>query len=207
MRADAKPAANQNLIGLLRPDLSVLQSAILVVLGTLVLALAAKAKVPFYPVPMTLQTLAIAILAASLGARLAVATVGLYLLEGAVGLPVFTNTPPDVAGLTYFFGPTGGYLIGFVVSAFIIGTLADRGWDRSLPKMFVAMMLGDAAVFVLGAGWLALGATMASGAIGVGFAKALSVGVYPFLIGALVKEALAASFIRGVWTLVQSRRP
>lgn len=205
MRSGAKSAANPNLIGLIRPELSTLQTIFTVVVGTLLLALAAKAKVPFYPVPMTLQTLAVAILAASLGARLAVATVLLYLFEGAVGLPVFTNTPPAAAGLSYFLGPTGGYLVGFVASALIIGSLAGRGWDRSLPKLFLAMMIGDVALFACGAGWLAYGAVLPNAPEGLGLAKALSVGVYPFLLGALVKEALGAATIVGIWTLAQQR--
>ncbi len=207
MRAEAKSAANPNLIGLIRPELSTLQTIFTVVVGTLLLALAAKAKVPFYPVPMTLQTLAVAILAASLGARLAVATVLLYLFEGAVGLLVFTNTPPAAAGLGYFLGPTGGYLIGFVASAFIVGSLASQGWDRSLPRLFLAMMLGDLAIFAFGAGWLAYGATLASAPEGLGLAKALSVGVYPFLLGALVKEALGAATIVGIWSLARPNQP
>ena len=90
---------------------SMLRSVVLAILGAALLTLSAKIKVPFYPVPMTLQTLALAVLAASFGARLAVATVLLYLAEGLAGLPVFTNTPPAAAGLAYMIGPTGGCLL------------------------------------------------------------------------------------------------
>jgi len=194
-----------NLIGGLVP-LTTLQSAALVVLGTLVLTLAAKTKVPFYPVPMTLQTLAIGLLAASAGARIAVATVLLYLAEGAVGLPVFTNTPPSVAGLGYLAGPTGGYLAGFLASAIIIGTLADRGWTRSPLKLFAALMLGDLSIIALGTAWLAYGATLANGAQGMGLQHALAVGAYPFLLGALVKEMFGTALITGVWALADRKR-
>lgn len=184
-------------------DLGMVRSAILVVLGTCVLVLSAKAKVPFYPVPMTLQTLAIAVIAASSGARLATATVVLYLLEGLAGFPVFTNTPPAAAGLSYMLGPTGGYLLGFVFSAAIIGTLADNGWGRSLPRLFVAMLAGDIAIFICGVAWLAWFAVLPSAEAGIGLAKALTLGFYPFLLGALVKECLGAALIRGTWTLTR----
>jgi len=128
----------------------VLGAVLLVVAGTVVLAISAKIKVPFWPVPITLQTLAIMAIAAAYGSRLAVATVLLYLAEGAVGLPVFTNTPPLVAGPAYFLGPTGGFLIGFVFLAAIVGWAADRGWSRSFVKLFAAMLVADVIVFALG---------------------------------------------------------
>ena len=179
---------------------SMLRSVVLAILGAALLTLSAKIKVPFYPVPMTLQTLALAVLAASFGARLAVATVLLYLAEGLAGLPVFTNTPPAAAGLAYMVGPTGGYLVGFVAAAFLIGRLAERGWDRSLPLLFGAMLLGDAMILGLGAGWLAFGAP------GLGLDKAVQAGVAPFLLGAIVKEALGASFVVATWGLVRKLR-
>src|ERR1700757_150507 len=110
--------------------------AALAVLGTLALAVSAKVQVPFYPVPMTLQTLVVLILGAAFGARLAGATVALYLLEGLIGLPVFAG---DIAGPAYMAGPTGGYLIGFLVAAVAIGFLAERGWDRSGARLLVLM--------------------------------------------------------------------
>jgi len=173
-----------------------LRSAVLIGFGALLIAISAKIKVPFHPVPMTLQTLAIATIAAALGARLAVGTVLAYLAAGLAGLPVFTNTPPAVPGLLYMIGPTGGYLFGFIVAAAIVGGLADRGWDRSLPRLFLAMLIGDAAILSLGVAWLAVGA-------GLPLAKALAVGFYPFVLSALVKEALGAAMIRGGWTTVQ----
>jgi biotin transport system substrate-specific component len=199
MRAPATPT----LLG--QSGLTLLQSAGLVLFGSLILILSAKAKVPFYPVPMTLQTLAIGLIAAGAGARIAVATVALYLAQGALGLPVFTNTPPATAGLAYFAGPTGGYLIGFLVSALIVGTLADHGWTRSPLKLFAALMLGDLSIIALGTAWLAYGATLASGAQGMGFEKALAAGATPFLLGALVKEAFGTALITGVWALADRK--
>jgi biotin transport system substrate-specific component len=179
---------------------SLLRSFVLAVLGAALLTLSAKIKVPFYPVPMTLQTLALAVLAAAFGARLAVASVLLYLAEGLAGLPVFTNTPPAAAGFAYMVGPTGGYLVGFIAAAFLIGHLAERGWDRSLPLLFGAMLLGDVLILGLGAGWLAFGAP------GLGLDKALQAGVAPFLLGAIVKEALGASVVVASWSLVRKLR-
>ena len=180
-------------------------SVLLVIAGTLVIAIAAKIKVPFYPVPVTLQTLAIFGIAAAFGARLGVITVLAYLAEGALGLPVFTNTPPMAAGPAYFLGPTGGFLLGFVVIAFIVGTAADRGWSRSFPKMLGAMLAAEVVMMALGFAWLAWFATLSSGATGVGLATAFSAGVAPFILGDLLKIVLAAAAVPAIWQLIDRR--
>jgi biotin transport system substrate-specific component len=179
---------------------------ILVVVGSIILALSAKAQVPFYPVPMTLQTFAVMALAAAYGWRLAVATVLLYLLEGFFGLPVFANTPPAVAGPAYFLGTTGGFLAGFVALAFIVGHAAGRGWDRSTPKLLAAMVAADAVVFALGFTWLAWFAHLSSGGTGIGPSSAWTGGVLNFLLADLLKIALAALVIPASWSLIE-RRP
>ncbi|HLH51466.1 MAG TPA: biotin transporter BioY, partial [Roseiarcus sp.] len=148
--------------------------AALAVIGTLALTLSAKVQVPFYPVPMTLQTLVVLILGAAFGARLAGATVALYLAEGLIGLPVFAGAS---AGPIYMAGPTGGYLLGFLVAAIAIGSLAERGWDRSGPRLLAAMALGHALIFAFGFAWLA-------GLIGA--EKAWALGVAPFFAATLV---------------------
>lgn len=181
------------------------QAIVLVLVGTLILAISAKIKVPFYPVPMTLQTLAIMAIAAAYGSRLAVATVVAYLLEGAAGLPVFTNTPPAVAGPAYLIGPTGGFLIGFIALAWIVGYAADRGWDRSVQKLFAAMIVADVVVFALGFAWLAWFATMSNGGTGIGAAAAFKFGVAPFLLADLLKIALAALAVPAAWRLVDRK--
>jgi biotin transport system substrate-specific component len=178
---------------------------VLVVVGSIILTLSAKASVPFYPVPMTLQTFAIMAISAAYGARLAVATVGLYLLEGLVGLPVFATTPPLAAGPAYFLGTTGGFLIGFLFLAAIVGYAADRGWDRSTPKLFAAMVVADAVVFALGFIWLAWFAQLSSGAVGIGPERAWINGVFNFLLADLLKIALAALVIPASWTLVERK--
>jgi biotin transport system substrate-specific component len=173
------------------------RAVVLLGFGAVLLTISAKIKVPFHPVPMTLQTLAIGTISAALGSRLAIGTILTYLAAGLVGLPVFTNTPPAIPGLLYMIGPTGGYLAGFVLSAAIVGGLAERGWDRSLPKLFLAMLLGDLAILSLGVAWLS------AGPLSMGIAKALAVGFYPFVLSALVKEALGAAIIRGSWSTLQ----
>jgi biotin transport system substrate-specific component len=179
----------------------IISAILLVIAGTMVLAIAAKIKVPLYPVPMTLQTLAVLGIAATYGSRLAVITVLAYLAQGAFGLPVFTNTPPAVAGPAYFVGPTGGFLIGFVVMAWIVGAAADRGWGRSVPKLFGAMIVADVVMLALGFVWLAWFATLSSGGTGLGVAGAFSAGVAPFLLGDLLKVLLAAAAVPAVWRL------
>lgn len=179
------------------------QEVVLVLAGTALIAIAAKIKVPFFPVPMTLQTLAIGLIAATYGFRLATLTVIAYLGEGLLGIPVFTNTPPAVAGPLYFLGPTGGFLVGFVALAMIVGWAADRGFDRSVVKLFAAILAGETVMFTLGFAWLAWFAQLSSGAIGLGTATALAAGVTPFILGDLLKSALVALLVPAGWSLVK----
>lgn len=176
-----------------------LRDAILVIAGSVVIAVAAKVSVPFYPVPLTLQTLAIALVAVAYGFRLGTLAVLAYLSEGLLGLPVFANTPPSVAGPAYFLGTTGGFLVGFVVLAAIVGFAADRGADRSILKLFAAVLVGEVVMFALGFVWLGWFATLASGGNGIGLAKAWSAGVLPFLLGDLLKSAVVALAVPAAW--------
>jgi biotin transport system substrate-specific component len=165
------------------------------ILGSLILWASAKISVPFWPVPMTLQTGAVALLAAAYGWRLGPATVVLYLLEGAVGIPVFEGTPAKGIGLAYMVGTTGGYLIGFAIAAAVVGWLVEQGFDRNPVKLFGAMVLGDAFVFALGVLWL--------GTV-IGWEKpVLSYGLYPFILGDLVKLALATALVSAGARLVR----
>lgn len=163
------------------------RAAALAVGGALALTLSAKIQVPFIPVPMTLQTLVVLVLGAAFGARLAAATVALYLLEGLLGLPVFAGA---VAGPAYMAGPTGGFLLGFLIAAALIGFLAERGWDRSWGRLVAAMTLGHVAIFALGFGWLA---------VLIGPEKAFALGVAPFALATIVKTLLAAALIVAAW--------
>ncbi|MGA0597307.1 biotin transporter BioY [Enterovirga sp. CN4-39] len=158
--------------------------------GACLLTLSAKMQVPG-PVPMTLQTLAVMALGAALGMRLAIASVVLYLAQGAFGLPVFANTPPMVPGLAYFLGPTGGFLLGFVVAAGMVGYAADRGLMRRPIAFALALTAANVAMMAIGAAWIALIAQTSSG-MGLGFAKAWALGVQPFMLGNAIKLAIAA---------------
>ncbi len=173
----------------------------LVLLGTVLLAISAKVSVPFFPVPMTLQTFAVMAIAAAYGSRLAVATVVAYLIEGAAGLPVFSTG----AGFAYLAGPTGGFLVGFIALAGIVGEAADRGWDRSIVKLFGAMVAADVVVFALGFAWLAWFAHLSSGASGIGASLAFTKGIVPFVLADLLKIALAALAVPAVWSLVDRK--
>lgn len=181
-----------------------IQEAVLVLLGTAVIYISGKISVPFYPVPMTLQTLAVMAIAAAYGQRLGTMTVLAYLAEGAVGIPVFTATPPAVAGLTYFLGPTGGFLAGFIPLALIVGYAGDRGWDKSFVRLFGAMIVADIVVFALGFIWLAAFAHLGA-KTGLGFSTAWAKGVVPFLLGDLLKIALAAAALPAAWGLLGRR--
>jgi len=166
--------------------------AVLTIGGTLALALSAKTQVPFYPVPMTLQTLVLLALGAAYGARLAGATLLLYLAEGLAGLPVFAGA---VAGPAYMMGPTGGYLLGFLVAAALVGWLAERGWDRAALPLLGAMSLGHLVVFVFGFAWLAML---------IGPDKAWSGGVAPFIAATIVKTLLAWAIVTAAWRGVEA---
>jgi len=130
------------------------------------------------------------------GFRLGTATVLLYLLEGALGLPVFASTPAHGISLAYMAGPTGGFLAGFVVCAAIVGWLADRGWDRNLGLALVAYTLGTVAIFGLGVSWLSYL---------IGFEKAVTAGVLPFIPGEVLKIALAAGLMSAIWRILDKR--
>lgn len=201
------PARNDNALALaLWPESinTALRAVVLVLVGTLLLALSAKINVPFWPVPMTLQTFAVMAIAAAYGSRLAVATVLAYLAEGFAGLPVFSIGA--AAGPAYFLGPTAGFLIGFIPLAFIVGLVADRGLSRSVPALFAAMVLADIVVFAMGFVWLSWFAHLSTGAVGVGPERAFAGAIQPFILADLVKIALAALAVPAGWRLVDAMR-
>jgi biotin transport system substrate-specific component len=187
------------LVGLLWPSrddarFAALRALVLMVVGTALLTVSAKVQVPLPYVPMTLQTLVVLMIGASYGWRLGGATVALYLAEGAMGLPVFANTPPMAAGIGYFMSPTGGFLFGFVAAAFVMGFMAERGWDRSLPRVIVMMTVGHAVIFAFGLAQLSLV---------MPFAKAWTVGAAPFVAATIVKTALAVALMQAAWSVTR----
>ena len=152
-----------------------------VLVGTALLAASTQVTVPMFPVPMTMQTWAVLVIGALYGSRLGAITVLAYIAEGLAGLPVFTA---GGFGLAKMMGPTGGYLIGFVISAWMIGYAMERGLGRSLGTSILAFTLAHAVVFVPGVAWLAYL---------VGADKAIALGVVPFFVGSVVKTALAVA--------------
>lgn len=174
-----------------------LRIAALMVLGSVLLMASAKAQVPMWPVPMTMQTFVVLVIGMSYGLRLGTATVMLYLFEGALGLPVFAGTPEKGVGLLYMAGPTGGYLLGFLLAAALMGWLAERGWDRTLPWAIAAMTAGTVLQLVPGVAWLA---TL------IGWDKAIAAGLTPFIVGAVVKIALAAAVLPLAWRMVERKK-
>lgn len=182
------------------PRAALARNLALAFVGSLLLILSAKIKVPFWPVPMTMQTFAVLGIGAAFGARLGAATVMLYLAYGWFGLPVFTNTPPVAAGPLYFVGPTGGFLVGFVLAAAIAGWAAQRG--ASTLRMVGGLSAANLVILAVGCAWLALGAQMANGATGIGFMKAWAVGAEPFLWGNIAKLALAVCLTGAAWRVL-----
>lgn len=173
-----------------------------VVLGTLLITICAKINVPVWPVPVTLQGFAIAALAAAFGLRIGVATVALYLLEGAVGLPVFATG----GGLAYLVGPTGGFLLGFLVMAAIIGYATDKGASGKPLTLFAAMVVADAVLLVLGFVWL-LALSGNAGWVDQNnvVASAFAGAIQPFIVWDILKMALAALTVTGAWNILAKR--
>ena len=169
---------------------NIARAIVLAVIGSVLLTISAKIQVPFWPVPMTMQTLVVLVLGVAYGWRLAGATVLLYLAQGALGLPVFAAG----GGLAYMVGPTGGYLVGFLLATFAVGWLAERGWDRSVGGTLLAMLVGTVIIFACGIAWLS---TL------IGLPQAISAGLMPFLLSEAVKIALATALVSFAWRLLQ----
>ena len=172
------------------PQTGLLRNAVLAVLGSLLVAAAAQVNVPMLPVPMTLQSLAVLVIGAAYGSRLGAATLALYALQGAMGLPVFAGFKSGVMLASF------GYVLGFIAAAYVVGYLAERGWDRSPLKMFAAMLLGAAVLYVPGLLWLSAW---------IGAEKAVELGLLPFIAGDVVKAAVAALGFPAAWALLGRR--
>ncbi len=173
---------------------------VLVIFGIALIALSAKIQVPFWPVPMTLQTLAIAGLAAAYGFRLGLATIIAYLAAGYMGAPVFAG---PAAGPLYFVGPTAGFLAGFVVLTAITGFVADRVRSGNAFALFGAMIVGDILLFAMGFAWLAYFFVTGSGNM-LGAETAWSI-INPFIVGDIVKMALAAALVPAISNLMRNK--
>lgn len=175
------------------------RNVLLAVGGSLALWMSAKVQVPFYPVPITMQTFVVLAMGMAFGWRLAAATVALYLAQGAFGLPVFAGTPERGIGLAYMAGPTGGYLAGYLLAATLCGCLAERGWDRRVATTAIAMLAGNLVIYACGLLWL--------GAV-VGWDKpVIELGLLPFIPGDILKLALAALTLPLAWKVVNRSAP
>ena len=154
----------------------VLKSILVVLVGSILLTISSKIKIPFYPVPMTMQTFVVLFLGISFGYKIGIATVGLYLIEGILGLPVFSNSPEKGVGIVYFTGPTMGYLIGFLLATFLAGYLDLK---TNIVSIFLKLILSVSVIYILGLIWL--------GTL-IGWDKPIfQLGAAPFLLAELFK--------------------
>ena len=176
------------------PGTGLLTDALLVVGGAGFVALAAQVSfdIPGTPVPITGQTFAVVLVGASFGALLALASLGLYLFVGALGAPIYADGNHGWDVLT---GPTGGYIVGFVLAAFTIGWLAERRWDRRFSSAVAAMLTGNVIIYLFGLPWLAADADL-------GFEDTMAQGLAPFVPGDLLKLYLAGALLPAAWRLV-----
>ena len=159
-------------------------------MGSIILAVSSKIKIPFYPVPMTMQTLVVLMIGIGFGWKLGLATISLYLFEGIIGLPVFSGTPEKGIGLIYFTGPTMGYLLGFLVTVYIAGKF---NFDNNLFKNFLKLFFATSFIYILGMAWL--------GNL-IGWEKPIfQLGVYPFLLAELFKICLLTLLSKKIYKL------
>ena len=174
-----------------------LRFVVLAFAGSLLIAVSSKVQIPFYPVPMTMQTFVILGLSMALGWRLAGATLALYLLQGMLGLPVFAGSPEKGIGLAYMMGGTGGYLLGFLAAAVTCGWLGEKGWDRNVFKTAAAMFIGNALIYIPGILWLGLL---------FGWDKPIiEWGLTPFILGDITKIALATAVLPLAWKFLNKK--
>lgn len=186
--------SNQARISTGADTLQTLRFAAIAVIANLLLIVSAKVQVPFWPIPMTMQTGAVLAIGMGLGARGAALVIGGYLLEGALGLPVFAGTPQHGLGLAYMVGPTGGYLVGFLVAGVLVGLAAERGWTSSIARALFTLSLAHVFILAIGAVWLS---------VMMGWQSAWTFGVAPFLVGTVFKAGLGAALC---WPLTHLRR-
>jgi biotin transport system substrate-specific component len=172
----------------------------LVIVGAAIVALLAQIEIPLWPVPITGQTLGVIVVGAALGAWRGAAALTTYMLAGLAGLPVFAGFTGTVAALGK---PSFGFIIGFIFSAFVAGWFAERAWDRRPALAFLGFAAASAVPFVFGIPYMAFILNVQLG-LGYSFGDILGAGLYPFIVGGLVKAALAAAIIPGAWALVRA---
>lgn len=170
---------------------------LLVLAGSLLMTMAAKVQVPFYPVPMSMQTFVAIGLGLALGPVRGTAAILFYLAQGAAGLPVFAGTPQQGIGIAYIMGPTGGFLAGFALVAFVAGLFSRVGFDRNPVTAMIAALVAGFAIYLPGLAWLGLF---------TGYGETLlAAGFFPFILGDVAKALLAALVFPAVWKFVEGR--
>tara|TARA_B100000470_G_scaffold78576_1_gene60438 strand:- start:1356 stop:1904 length:549 start_codon:yes stop_codon:yes gene_type:complete len=171
-------------------NLRILKYILVIFLGSILLTISSKIKIPFYPIPMTMQTFVVLFLGMSFGYKVGLATVGLYLAEGIFGLPVFSNSPEKGVGIVYFTGPTMGYLIGFLFATFLAGYF---NFNKNILNNFVKLLFSVSTIYILGVFWL--------GNL-IGWDKPImQLGVTPFLLAELFKIAILALLAKNILKL------
>ena len=171
-------------------NLRILKYILVIFLGSIILTISAKIKIPFYPVPMTMQTFVVLFLGMSFGYKVGLATVSLYLIEGIFGLPVFSNSPEKGVGIVYFTGPTMGYLIGFLFATFLAGYF---NFNKNILNNFVKLLLSVSTIYILGIFWL--------GNL-IGWDKPIiQLGATPFLLAELFKISILALLAKNILKL------
>ena len=173
------------------------------IFGSILLAISSKIQIPLAPVPVTLQTMVLLVMSMFLGWKSALGATLMYLAEGLVGLPVFAKMNGFIfgGGINYLSGVTGGYLIGFVFAAPIVGFLSERKWDKSITLTFLAMLIGTAIIFTFGIGWLTFLLAQSSSSILDGFNKALIGGLIPFIHTEILKISLGTCIVAAGWEI------
>jgi biotin transport system substrate-specific component len=171
---------------------SIATDAVLVVAGVALTAGLAQVAVPLWPVPITGQTLAVLLVGSSLGALRASLSMVLYAVLGIVGLPIFSDASH---GWGVVAGPTGGYIVGFIFAAGLTGWLAQRSWDRRFVGAGLSFLAGSAVVFAFGLPWLAV-------SLGLNLEQTLQAGLYPFIVGGIIKAIIAAAVMSSAWFLI-----
>ena len=172
---------------------------VLVLAGTALVSLLAQVSIPWYPVPFTGQTLAVLLVGGMLGAWRGALSLALYFAIGALGAPIFSD---QAGGWDIITGATGGYIIGFILAAAVVGWLAERGADRRVVPMIGVLLLGSVLIYAIGVPWLANWAPAGDG-VKFGWSQAYEFGVQPFILGDLIKLAVAASLLPAGWALLQ----
>ena len=171
----------------------IIKSLLVILLGSIILAISSKIKIPFYPVPMTMQTFVVLLIGMSFGYKIGLATIGLYLIEGIVGLPVFSNSPERGVGLVYFTGPTMGYLIGFLSACFLASLIKK---NDNYFIIFIKLILSVSTIYILGVLWL--------GTL-IGWDKPIiQLGVVPFLLAEFFKISLLTILAKKIFKLRKS---